>query len=70
VFGRNAFRVVAGSDRSVHNEENNGLVAWMIQVEDQKYRAACFLMQNVSSTTSYRAGLEGSSTYSNTSSHI
>ena len=66
---KNAPRVVAGSDGSVHSKDKNGLAAWVVREEDQKYTTSCFLMQNLSSTTSYAAELERASSHPRTSNY-
>ena len=58
-LGWHVRRAVAGSNRLVYSEEKVGLAAWMIQERDQKHMTSCFLMENISSTTSYRVELEG-----------
>ena len=51
---RTDLRVVTGRDDSVYSKENIGSAAWRLQENEQENMMACFLMQHVSSTMSYR----------------
>ena len=55
----NAHGVISESDTLVYTEGQIGLAAWMIHKDNENYVTACFLMQDMSSTTSYRVELEG-----------
>ena len=52
--------IVWGSDGSVHLEQRVGSAAWVLHEDDNHALSACFIMNNVSSMSSYRLELEGS----------
>ena len=52
-------KLVVGSDGSVHLVQQTAAAAWLIAKGPDQHLAACFLLSDVNSVTSYRSELEG-----------